>query len=620
VDEATAFGRYELIQELASGGMASVWLARTSSEGGFVHVCAVKRVHPHLVKQSEFVDMFLDEARIAARIQHPNVCRVFDFGLVRGTPYLAMEFLAGVSFSSLMSALLKNPGQGRLIAACHLIAEAADGLHAAHELRDARGALLDVVHRDISPQNLFLTLDGTVKVVDFGIASARDKVHETQTGEIKGKFAYMPPEQMRGARVDRRADIWSLGVVLWELCALERLFRRPTQPETMDAVLRAPIAPPSSRRPDVPPLLDGIVARALARDLDERYGSASELARSLESAAREIGGPWSRSALSSWVNAMFPKERARVEALLGLAAMGGQEAESGDRASFTTIRRSAVVLAPEAPEGGREGTPTAPTADAGPDSAVDTAPTVRSGNAAARAAASASRARKLWAGAAVTGLLAGATLVAARAALTTAPLDATTVAAPVASAPPAIEDAARAAMGGRAPESHATETEAAVGAPGASGGTLEGEATPSAEPGRDAETAAASGALAPPRGPAPLARAPHGARAPGRDARGEGAAESPAGAPEPALPSAGRDTGGAGEARAAGASEGRGCIRLGLGVSARIGDERVDGPRTVQVPAGAVVVTLLDAASGATAETRTVEVTPGTACARLVAR
>lgn len=194
--------------------MASVWVARTTGDGGFVHVCAVKRVHPHLAKQKQFVDMFLDEARIAARIQHPNVCRVFDFGLVEGVPYLAMEYLAGVSFSAVLACLSREPHPNRLVATCALVSEAAAGLHAAHELLDPNGAPLDVVHRDISPQNLFLTFDGVVKVVDFGIASARDKVHETQTGEVKGKFAYMAPEQMRGGRVDRRADVWSLGVVL----------------------------------------------------------------------------------------------------------------------------------------------------------------------------------------------------------------------------------------------------------------------------------------------------------------------------------------------------------------------------------------------------------------------
>ena len=198
------FGRFDLKQEVAAGGMASVWVARTTGDGGFVHVCAVKRVHPHLAKQKQFVDMFLDEARIAARIQHPNVCRVFDFGLVEGVPYLAMEYLAGVSFSAVLACLSREPHPNRLVATCALVSEAAAGLHAAHELLDPNGAPLDVVHRDISPQNLFLTFDGVVKVVDFGIASARDKVHETQTGEVKGKFAYMAPEQMRSGRDNRR--------------------------------------------------------------------------------------------------------------------------------------------------------------------------------------------------------------------------------------------------------------------------------------------------------------------------------------------------------------------------------------------------------------------------------
>jgi len=578
MDGPTTFGRYELLNELASGGMASVWLARTTGEGGFVHVCAVKRVHPHLVKQAVFVDMFLDEARIAAQIQHPNVCRVFDYGLLNGIPYLAMEFLAGVSFSALLSTLVREPGTSRLIAACHLIAEAADGLHAAHELRGPTGESRDVVHRDISPQNLFLTLDGIVKVVDFGIASARDKVHETQTGEVKGKFPYMPPEQMRGARVDRRADIWSLGVVLWELCTLESLFRKRTQPETMDAVLRAPIAPPSSRRSDVTPALDRITARALARDVGERYATASELARDLESAASELGVPWSRSTVSTWVNSLFPKERARVDFLVANAAVT-------PRVFAAAVGGSEAVEPPEAFSIEVEGT----AADVATRRARSTPKPVERRS--SRVVLAVALAGLATAAVAVIGL--GPWVGSFAPALAT----------PAESA--RDEVIARAVVTSTSPPRIVAEAEAAtepIDSP------LNRQAAGSAEidgPDDGGAAAAPEGAT----GELPWRASggrPHYRPSPVPTPAGAAPQETTSGTPAaPLTPPP---------------TEGLGCIRVGLGVSARILNARVDGPHSVPVPAGSITVTLLEPGSGAVAGTTVLDVAPGAVCARLVAR
>lgn len=303
---AEPFGPYVLQRELASGGMATVYEATRVGDQGFVRRVAIKRIHPHLARDRAFVDMFLDEARIAARITHPNVCQVVDYGRIDGVSFLAMEFLHGKSLGQVFAALAHRATRGsdhvRFVAS--VVLEAAEGLHAAHELTDESGSPLDVVHRDVSPQNLFLTFDGEVKVVDFGIASARDKTHHTQTGEIKGKLAYMAPEQMAGS-VDRRSDVWALGIVLWEALALRRLFKRNSQAETVIAVERDVIAPPSSARPELTGALDAVTLEALARDVEARFPSARALATALTQALAPLGGPMSRHERAETMKALF---------------------------------------------------------------------------------------------------------------------------------------------------------------------------------------------------------------------------------------------------------------------------------------------------------------------------
>ncbi|MFO0686743.1 MAG: serine/threonine-protein kinase [Sandaracinus sp.] len=306
--EPQRFGPYLLVREIASGGMATVYEAVREGEGGFRRKVAVKRIHPHLARDRAFADMFLDEARIAARIAHPNVCQVLDYGRHQGESFLAMELLDGHTLSQLLSALVRRSageGTAHVPLVLGILAECAEGLHAAHELRDDHGMPLDVVHRDVSPQNLFVTMDGEVKVVDFGVATARDKNHRTETNEIKGKLAYMSPEQAAG-RVDRRADVWALGVVLWEALTLRRLFRRGTQPETLAAVERDPIPRPSEVLPGLPPALDDIVMRALERDTARRTPDARTLALALHDALETFGGTSPRTARAAIMRDLFP--------------------------------------------------------------------------------------------------------------------------------------------------------------------------------------------------------------------------------------------------------------------------------------------------------------------------
>jgi serine/threonine-protein kinase len=316
-------GRYQLCFELASGGMASVYLARAEGAPGFQKLVALKRIHPHLAGEKDYVEMFLDEARIAARITHSNVCSVFDFGEADGEYYIAMEYLVGEPLSRVHRRVIANADQraSPLLPArmARVIAQACEGLHAAHELKDADGESLRVVHRDVSAENLFVTYDGATQVVDFGIAHARQRVHHTEAGQVKGTFPYMAPEQMTAAVVDRRVDIWALGAVLWELLTLRRLFLRDTDVNTMYAVLSSEIRPPSDYRSDVPAELDEIVLKALQRSPDERWQSAREMGKALRrflAHQEELVGP---AEIADWMAELFPNGESRKQQLMEIA-------------------------------------------------------------------------------------------------------------------------------------------------------------------------------------------------------------------------------------------------------------------------------------------------------------
>jgi serine/threonine protein kinase len=308
-------GRYEICFELAAGGMATIYLARVEGPFDFKKLVALKCIHPHLVRQAGFVEMFLDEARLASRIGHPNVCTVFDFGFADSTYYIAMEFLVGETVGRLCR-LSEQHKQLVPMPACagymaRIVADAALGLHAAHELHGDDGAFLGLIHRDVSPQNIMVTYDGAVKVMDFGIAKTVDQLHLTRTGTVRGKFPYMAPEQVEQGELDRRTDVWSLGVVLWELLTGARLFHREREVDSIRAVLEAPIPAPSSLRPGVPKELDEVTLRALQRDPARRFASAHELALALEAGRGRRDATASSGALGEWLRATFPDLYAR---------------------------------------------------------------------------------------------------------------------------------------------------------------------------------------------------------------------------------------------------------------------------------------------------------------------
>ena len=303
-------GRYEVYDSIARGGMGAVHLGRLLGAVGFGRIVAIKRMHPQLAGEPEVARMFLDEARLAARVQHPNVVSVLDVVEAGEELLLVMEYVRGESLSLLLKAALRGGRPAPVGVAASIVAQALHGLHAAHEARGEDGAPLDLVHRDVSPQNVFVGVDGLARVLDFGVAKSSQRLTSTREGEIKGKPAYMAPEQLRG-QATRRTDVYAAGVVLWEALAGRRLFAGETEVETMALVIAGAIEDPSAHRPEVPAALAAIARRALAADPAARFATAREMALAIEQA----GELASVAEVGAWVDAVGGEAIAKRDAL-----------------------------------------------------------------------------------------------------------------------------------------------------------------------------------------------------------------------------------------------------------------------------------------------------------------
>ena len=289
-------GNYEPLLELASGGMATVYVARQVGAAGFERLVVIKRVHRHHLGNREFYQMFIDEARVASMIHHPNVVAVIDViedsasasrpGTGQGELFLVMEYVESIALSSLLSAASKEGERLSPAIACRILLDTLAGLHAAHEASDMRGAPLEVVHRDVSPQNIIVGADGTSRLIDFGVAKAAHRLTETKSGSLKGKIAYMSPEQAMGMPVDRRVDLFAAGVALHEALTAKRLFHGENDFDTMRRVAEMPIPDPSSIAPGISPALDLVLARALQREPKDRFQTAADFLDALEAAQR----------------------------------------------------------------------------------------------------------------------------------------------------------------------------------------------------------------------------------------------------------------------------------------------------------------------------------------------
>jgi serine/threonine-protein kinase len=333
-------GRYELIARLAVGGMAEVYLARHGELSGFKTLVVVKKILPHLAENPEFISMFLDEARIASLLDHPNVVRIVEVGRAESDYFLAMELVQGKPLASLIRRAheRQEPIEPKLAAL--IMAQAAAGLHHAHGVSDAEGHPLGLVHRDVSPKNILVSFEGGVKVIDFGIARAMGRISQTNTGGMKGTAGYMAPEQAKSEPVDRRADVFACGVVLWEALTCRRLFRKDNDLATMRALMYDAIPRPSTVT-KVPAVLEQITMKALNRDPEMRYQTALEMALALERYIGQAGGA-STSHLGTLMREYFATDQTDWKNLVRTA----HEIEGASAPLVSPIKMTATGLKP----------------------------------------------------------------------------------------------------------------------------------------------------------------------------------------------------------------------------------------------------------------------------------
>jgi serine/threonine-protein kinase len=303
--------RYELVAELASGGMATVFLGRILGVGGFQRFVAIKRLHPHLASEQEFVEMFLDEARLAASIHHPNVVPILEVGTSDRGYYLVMEYIEGDTLARLLARAATSRHRIPIPIANRIMLDTLAGLHAAHELKDDNDQPLNLVHRDVSPQNILVGINGTARITDFGVARAASRLSSTRSGQLKGKLAYMAPEQARGGMIDRRADVFAVGTVLWEVLADKRLFKGEGEADTLNRVLFEPIPRLREIAPEVHPALETITMKTLERDPQKRFASAAVFSDELEKAARSIHALASVREVAEYVQKVMGQEIAQ---------------------------------------------------------------------------------------------------------------------------------------------------------------------------------------------------------------------------------------------------------------------------------------------------------------------
>jgi serine/threonine protein kinase len=279
---AVTLGRYELLQPLGVGGMAQVFKARAAGPGGFVRDVVVKRILPEHGRDSEFIRMFVDEAKILGLLHHPNIVQVYDFGEDNGVLFLALEYVEGPSLSRVLRTLRSANKRMPPAIVAFVAREICRALACVHELRDEKGRPLGAIHRDVTPSNVILTPAGEVKLLDFGVATFKDALQATKSGTVKGKPAYLAPEQLEGKPIDGRVDVFALGIVMHEMLTLQHLFAGDSDLGTVKQIMEMDIPRPGANRTDVPDALDRIVMRALERDREKRFATAAEMAAALD--------------------------------------------------------------------------------------------------------------------------------------------------------------------------------------------------------------------------------------------------------------------------------------------------------------------------------------------------
>jgi serine/threonine-protein kinase len=332
LDKPTIVGRYVLDGEVASGGMATVYHGHRTDEAPPGTTVAIKRVHPHLAKDKRFASMFIDEARLVSRITHANVIRTLDIIASDSECMLVMEYVHGESLGRLLRLCDDQRARPPLDILSAILCGALEGLQASHDATNAAGAPLNIVHRDISPQNIMVGADGVPRVLDFGVAKAAGSLHVTRDGEIKGKLAYMSPEQVSAKALDRRTDVYAAGVVLWEAVTMLPLFDGENEAAIIASVLRQEIAVPSTIVPGLPPGLDDVVMRSLAADREARFSTAREMARALEAVIPRADV----QRVAAWVDHLSGPALRERAALVQKRASGAAPATATEKTSGVT--------------------------------------------------------------------------------------------------------------------------------------------------------------------------------------------------------------------------------------------------------------------------------------------
>jgi len=316
--DPTKFGKYTLIDRIAVGGMAEIFLARQAGLEGFEKTIVIKRIRPHLSKQTSFVKMFLNEAKLAAQLNHPNIVQIYDLGKISESYFIAMEYIFGRDMRRIIPKADSMGIPFPMVYALKIASSVCEGLYYAHQKVDLYGNPLNIVHRDVTPENIFVSFDGTVKVLDFGIAKAANQIEQTRAGEIKGKLSYMSPEQCMGKALDCRSDIFSLGVVLYEWLTGFKLFTGESEVAILKSITEGKIYAPSYFKSDIPEAVEAILMRALDKDRDRRYQTAWDMQYDLDQFLSQYEFTPSNIHLSNFLKQLFfdelEEEKARVAA------------------------------------------------------------------------------------------------------------------------------------------------------------------------------------------------------------------------------------------------------------------------------------------------------------------
>ncbi|MEO6951992.1 MAG: protein kinase [Polyangia bacterium] len=316
IRQATPFGKYVLLERVSVGGMAEVFKAKAFGVEGFEKILAIKCILPSMADDADFIEMFIDEAKICGQLNHANICQIFELGRVAESHFIAMEFVWGKDVLQMQNRFRKLRQKMKPEMAAYIVSKICEGLDYAHKKKDAQGRPLGIIHRDISPQNILVSYEGELKVIDFGIAKAASRSSKTQAGVLKGKFGYMSPEQVRGLPLDRRSDIFAIGTILYELLTAERLFYGESDFETLEKVRNVDVPPPTTVNPSIPKQLERIIMRALSKDVEGRYQWAAEMAEDLNAFLVSTDPVFSAANLSQWMREQFAVEMRRERLVL----------------------------------------------------------------------------------------------------------------------------------------------------------------------------------------------------------------------------------------------------------------------------------------------------------------